>query len=416
MFLSKNILKINIRNFTDRILQFIMQNNSFKERVSMRLLIIGDTVSTWFVQFIEHCTREQDEIYIFDTGYQRGIYSVYNRTNIKIVEFAPEDRALFGKRFYKRKPCARKKIVEKYANMLSEYDPFDIINAQFVSYLGAWLACRLKNSNTKLVLSFWGSDLLRNSFRGLYRLRKYICMTDLVTFDNLDLQERFHQVYGKIYKGKQECAYFGVSILDEIDTLHRQLTKQELREEMGIPQNCCCVAVGYNGGIPQQHIKVLESVERLPKEQKDSIYILLQMTYGGTDGYKKSVIEKIKSMNLPYKLFLEFLPEREVAKIRIVTDVYINAQTTDAFSGSVCENLYCGNAVINAEWLMYRELKDKDIHCLTFSGFDELSEILRKYLAGDVLIDTKGNKEKIADLRSWRECGKRWMSLLYHEN
>ena len=112
-------------------------------------------------------------------------------------------------------------------------------------------------------------------------------------------------------------------------------------------------------------------------EKKKEIFLLLQMTYNGTDRYIRQVADAAKKTGCEYRVIRHYLTDEEVADLRIMTDIYINAQTTDAFSGSVCENLFAGTILINAEWLRYQEFKDYDFQYLEFQDMDEIGRLVQ---------------------------------------
>lgn len=380
--------------------------------IVMKILVFGNKNSEWLAQFFEHCIRRQDEVFLFAESSSDDIYfDVFYKDNIQIIDLEKED----NNNFNTRSLWKRQKVVKKYLNILKQYGPFDVINVQYVTDLSSLLAVALKRKETKLIYSYWGSDLLRVRKVFLLRIKSRIKKGDWVTFDNIDLQDKFNEVYGKSYTGRMECAYFGVQTLDDIETVNKSCSKQQIKEEWKVPQDKICIAVGYNGIIQQQHLKVLESISRMSKADQDKIFLVVQMTYGGTEMYKASVIEKLKALGLPYKVFLDYLSGEEVAKIRLITDIYINAQTTDAFSGSVCENLYCGNLLVNADWLNYKELVQHNLKFISFMDFENLTQVLEECLKGTLQIDISENKEKIASLRLWEECEKRWYQILYEK-
>lgn len=377
----------------------------------MKILILGNRNSFWLAQFFENCIRPQDEVVLFSEKATTAIFDVFLQNNIKIVDLERKDinMSLLRK-------CNNIFLLRKYKKELNKLGPFDLVNVQFVDRFNSILAALLKGKNTKLVYSFWGSDLLRANKLLLFSKGIWIKKGDCVTFDNIDLQDKFNEVYGKSYKGKKECAYFGIQTLDDIEIIQKEYSKQQIKEELIIPQDKICIAVGYNGIKEQQHHKVIAAINKLPEEYKNRIYLLVMMTYGGTAEYHDSVIDALKNIGVSYKVFQKFLPSNEVAKIRLVTDIFINAQTTDAFAGSVCENLYCGNILINAAWLQYKELNQYNIQYVSFLDFEQLTQVMKECLDGGTQIDTTGNKDKIASLRLWSKCTKRWNRILYEKN
>lgn len=376
----------------------------------MRVLLFADANSFWNLNYINHVLiRDDVELIVFSENLTLDPPVFYAERGIDILSYSEEEKKIM------RSPnrWKQRQVRNKFMDLIGKYGPFDVINVQFVRYYNTWMALRLAGNNTKVILSYWGSDLLRTPNYLLWRLKKLIKRANDITFDNIDLQKKFLDIYGRVFHGRQKCVYFGLPILDEIDALLEIKTKSEIKKEMGCEEGQIVIAVGYNGIEQQQHLEVLQAIDRLPQQLKGRIKVFLQMTYGGTVEYKECVISKAEKTVGSVSSFLQVLSDDEVAKIRIATDIYINAQTTDAFSGSVCENFYCGNLVCNAKWLIYEELKRYDINYIKFDDFLQLSRVLQEYLEGKTLISTFGNKAKIAKLRSWKYCKKNWNQMLF---
>ena len=104
-----------------------------------------------------------------------------------------------------------------------------------------------------------------------------------------------------------------------------------------------------------------------------------------------------------------FLSNDEVAELRIITDILINAQITDAFSGSVCEYLFAGAILINAKWLCYKELKKYNFQYWEFENFGEVHLLIEQ--AMEQRMDVSKNRELVWKLRSWEHCAPKWQKV-----
>ena len=133
------------------------------------------------------------------------------------------------------------------------------------------------------------------------------------------------------------------------------------------------------------------------------------MSYGGTRGYRNSVIAMAKKVGFECIDIQHFLTNEEVAELRIITDLYINAQVTDAFSGSICENLFSDTVLINARWLRYKEFEMYNFKYLEFENINEINFLIKK--AFNQKIDVIGNKQLVWKLRSWEHCSSKWEEI-----
>lgn len=201
-------------------------------------------------------------------------------------------------------------------------------------------------------------------------------------------------------------------MLDIINDKYKKTELEDLRIKWKIPEGKTVIAIGYNGIPQQQHIEVLSTIKRLEDKQKEKIFLLLQMTYGGTRIYRRQVIAAAEKTGCEYMAVQQFLTEEQVADLRIITDIFINAQTTDAFSGTVCENMYAGTLLLNAKWLCYQEFKEHDFHYLEFQDINDIGLLIETVL--EQKADVAKNKELIWQLRSWECCARKWQKV-YHK-
>lgn len=71
----------------------------------------------------------------------------------------------------------------------------------------------------------------------------------------------------------------------------------------------------------------------------------------------QQVKTKLDELGIEYQIYDSYLTDDEVVNLRKSTDLFIHMQVTDAYSSSLQETLICGQKVINAEWLRYKELE-----------------------------------------------------------
>lgn len=358
----------------------------------MKVLLISDPDSAWTRNFVNNFLLKKDcEIWMLMQDSESS-YSYYQRKGIQVLNFKG----------------GRSCIVKNLVKLIKCYIKFDVINLHYVVFKRLVIALLLKIvTGGRLVLSYWGSDLLRAEDKQLVKTKELVRCADFVTFDNRDLEIKFKSLY-KRNKTPLVSAFFGLPILNIIKEKGEKEFVLSIRRKWGITDGKTIVAVGYNGIKEQQHIRVLQNIGKLSQQVKDRIIILLQMTYGGTDEYKEKVIKEAAKTGCAYMDIQSFLTDEEVAEIRIMTDIYINAQTTDAFSGSVCENLYAGTVLINAGWLCYQEFKDFDFSYLEFKEMDEIGGLIERVIEKGYRPNVSKNKELVWKLRSWEHCSRKW--------
>lgn len=373
----------------------------------MRILLWGCISSPWTIWFSqEFLLKYNYEVWIVETSIKKEYLNFFKHNNIHIIKCPQKvvDWYAGGK----KGSCFRTLFINflQFKTVLKS-GQYDVINLHFVDWFDIVVVTFLRMiKRSKLILSYWGSDLLRVGDKTLWWEGLFAKYADYVTFDNEDLRTKFEKTYKWAYKVKKKTVLFGLPILNIINEKSKQVSVSEIRKKWDVPLGKKVIAIGYNGIPEQQHIEVLRCIENLKSDFKSSIFLLLQMSYGGTEEYREKVAEAVQKTGCQYRVIQHFLSDDEVADLRIITDIFINAQITDAFSGSVCENLFSGTLLINAEWLRYREFEKYDFRFSEFGSFAELGKCL--YDAIENEYDLSENKKLVWNLRSWECCAPRW--------
>lgn len=367
--------------------------------------------SPWIMNFTENfLLKNHYEIWMLNRGSKKEYkkyMDFYRKNGIHLIDvpqlvsdvFDGKEKGNYFKEWYSHVLLIKAVMKE---------GPFDLIHMQFVDYEALADVVLLKYlMKTRLVLSYWGSDLLREKEERLLSVQRLVRQADFLTFDNKDLEEEFIRIYQWADKKKLRTVRFGLPVLDMID--EKRNKAEDIRKKWGIPEAKRVVAVGYNGMPQQQHKKILGMIGKTDAEYKKKIILLLQMTYGGTREYRNSVVAAANRTGCEYMDIQRFLSDEEVAELRILTDIYINAQTTDAFSGSICENLYADTLLMNAKWLRYQELETYDFKYLEFKNFSEIKELLQTTVEKMQKISV--NRELVWKLRSWACCQAGWKKV-----
>lgn len=287
---------------------------------------------------------------------------------------------------------------------------YDIVNIQFVNLFAIIYAWCLVGNDSRLILSYWGSDLLRTSEKELQYMVKMIEKADRITFDNADLLNKFRQTYGKNFDNKLDVCMFGLPILEEIKKKKERYSKAESCQKAGVKHDKIVIAVGYAARPDQQHFKVLEQINKIPFQYKEKVQVVLQMTYPKDKEYIESIKQYIKKLDFEVKIIIEELTDSEVADLRIATDVFINAQITDAFSGTICENMYSDTVLLNAQWLYYTEFNEYPFQFIEFQDFKEIPKLLTDIIDNyeNYKISNRNNATLVWNLRAWEVCKRKW--------
>lgn len=379
----------------------------------MKILLLGCIYSTWTQHFVEDfLVKNNYEVWVLNKSDAKEHKQYIDFFKKKGVHFIDCPKIAIDMYNGKNKGNCMKNLYAYVLQVMAiiKSGHYDLINLHYVDFPDLIYGVILKYvMKAKLVLSYWGSDLLRIEDKRLSFIGKFAKFADFVTFDNKDLEITFKRKYKWSQRIPSGTILFGLSILDRINEKYRRKSPIDIRRDWKIPEDKIIIAIGYNGIPEQQHIAVLRTIDKLDDEYKKKIFLLLQMTYGGTKTYRKQVIAALRKTGCAYMEIQRFLTDDEVADLRIITDIYINAQKTDAFSGSVCENLYSGTLLINAKWLRYQEFKEYDFKYLEFENINEINQLIQKTF--EQKFDVSKNKELVWQLRSWKYCSLKWKKV-----
>lgn len=285
-----------------------------------------------------------------------------------------------------------------------------IVNIQFVDFKYVLLLPYIKKNFGKIVLSFWGSDLLRQKHWRLQFLKVLFDIADRITFETDEMIAIFQGKVGNKYNDKIRKANFGSSVMER----QNKLTEQEIlnfAEKYGINRNKRCIVIGYNRNEAHQHYEVIRSLID-SNINKDDFFVIIPWTYGPESKEYRDRLESQLRGNFEYTFLETFMERDEIACLRACTDVLFQVQITDSLSATMLETLYGKKEVITGNWLPYKELVDAGI---TMSFVDKVSdagkalEKITKTPAAQAELEK--NKEIIWSRYSWEASINKWISL-----
>lgn len=367
-----------------------------------KIFLIGTLKSSYLTQYIENVLEPLGfDIYMQVSKSDREYSKSYiEKHNINFIKFY-ENKELF----YFRIPYIGN-ILKSVKNLfaLIKCKPFNYIHIQYVTNHELLRAKFARGKNTKCYASFWGSDLLRQTKKYLKKEEKYLRNYELISADGYTLQNAYENIYPKL-NVKFEMIPYGVSLIQYIDKYLNDINL--CKDFFQFPKNKKIVAIGYNAIKQQQHDKVMDALKNI--ENKEKYFLVFQMSYGfnADKDYVPNLVREIESSGFEYKIIKDFLSMDDLAKLRIATDIFINAQTTDAFANSFIENIYTKSIIINAKWLHYPELDKFPLYVNEFSDFNEIPSLLEKTIDDEKL---EWNKKCIEN-RTWDNCRKKWAEV-----
>lgn len=367
-----------------------------------KILIIGDANTIWIKSYIEHIlSSDVNEIYLlsteetkFDDFYrQRRVVLVPTHRCNSLIDRIPKVGGIAN--------------ILMRAKSLRKYGPFDVIHIHYVTRAALLLAKLLKRCDTRIIASWWGSDLLRKDINELKKESLFFSEISCFTISSDAMYERFVNIYGQQYSERINKVYFGVSGFTSIMQVIETFSIEDCKKSIGANPDKILVAIGYNKSQGQQHDKVLSQVNVLDKNLQERIEIVLQCSYGEcSDEYWERLHQIKNGLSCKTIVLTDYMSDIEVAKLRYATDIYINAQITDAFSATMQEYLFSGTIVLNPKWLSYPEISKFGLSCVEYNDFSEIPKVLSKVLS--VEMHRKSENSVIYRHTSWSEVKKGW--------
>lgn len=291
---------------------------------------------------------------------------------------------------------------------------FDIIDIHFLSQSYDKIIPIIKRLDKKVKITVWGSDFYRVNLKRAEDQRFLYSLSDCIQIPTLRMKSDFINKYPEC-ENKVRLAHFGIQQFELINDYFNPEKLYGYRDEFGIPKNKIIIGAGYNGSRTQQHSVMIDSVFKLESKIKEKVFLLLQMTYGLTSEYLNYITDQLYSTGLDFKIITRLLSKEEIAKLRLITNIALNIQTSDAFSASIQEYIYAGSILIAGNWLPYDFMKDQEIYFIE-TDIHSLTDKLTDCLTNLELHQSKisGNREKIHKFSSWENSINDWC-VIYNE-
>lgn len=377
----------------------------------MRILIIGDAYNQYNIALVEYLklydrkvvvdiinTRLVNDSTSLDLRFKYD--NVYHyRVLGKIERRLPKIRSWILK-------VRGARVIRNINQQLFSYDVlclqgfwFDVMNA-FLE-LDAW--------HIFTIGAFWGSDFYQRGTFGS-TVESVLDRCDRVVISTKEMARDICNVYN-ISNFKIRNCIFGLAPLEELYRM-RRVGRSEARAALNIRHDALVITCGYNGRPHQQHRQIIEhlaTIKDILEEQQ--VLLLFPMTYAVEATYKESVKSLLNSLGLNYRILENYMSDQEVAYLRIATDVFIQLQVSDAFSGSMREHLFAKNIVITGAWLPYQSLIDEGIYFEVINDIESVSMKVRHVLQN---IESYRNVVQLAnshekfEMSRWPICIAEW--------
>ena len=292
----------------------------------------------------------------------------------------------------------------------NHYNLVNIHQLPFYSYCFVRIA---HQNNIQVMLTPWGSDVLRVSKIYIPSLRKAFDIAQLVSGD---LTVGFTQKVMKIFSIQKEKIVnlgYGSDVISSILALKGKFTREQLENKLGIPKAEYYITIGYNANRSQRHLTILRAIVNNKDILPPNYGLIIPLTYG-TD--KDLIIKKVRKIceeeNLNAVLLTHYLTTEQVACLRLITDLFIHIQPTDAYNASLQESLLAGAQCINGKWLEYPTLETHGIPYHICENLETLSMLIGEIVQNKVTPKTlHPETETLIIEQAWDKKIKKWVEF-----
>ncbi|MCG2608679.1 hypothetical protein LZZ98_09075 [Acinetobacter sp. SM34] len=367
-----------------------------------KMLVIGDGDSIFVKDFINQYYKK---------GVVVDLISFGKEHNNLAVRFEKNFQMKLGVNF-----SALKNFIEFRRDIIDQMDNnYDVIVIHFIYFFLAPHIFKLKKKTKKIVAVVWGSDFYRVTSRIKIFLQNIIYKNvDNIVFTNPKTRDIFLEKRKSI-NAKLNVARFGLPVLDEIDKLQRENYTQ-ICSDFGLPVDRVKIMVGYNAHLAHQQLLVINQVINFNPNILKKIHLVFPLGYGNKES-KKLIVDILKKHNnIQYTVLDKFYNFQEVAKLRLNTDILINIQPTDQFSGSMQETLYAGGWVLTGAWLPYETITQFKPKMVLIDMKEDVGKALIDLIesnAKNSLENTTVIKKYIRNESSWSNNIVIWNHILF---
>lgn len=242
---------------------------------------------------------------------------------------------------------------------LSKKYKYDIIDIQYPHYYMAFIMRYLKKMSNNIVVTPWGSDILR-----VDGLRYKVLMNGVLDKCNYITTAEENNIRKRILDTLPNSGFrfvpagWGSETIDYIVHHLGEIDTQTAKKQFGLSDKFV-ITCGYNAFRAQNHDKIIEAIARIRPQLPDNLMLLFPVSYGAGDKkqYVSELRELCKEKNLDATFVEDYMSVENVFYLRMATDLFVHVQNTDAGCATIQEYLMCDKKVVHGSWIHYKMLE-----------------------------------------------------------
>ncbi len=380
----------------------------------MNYLVIGDSSSMHIYNFVKTVLLPRNyKVFLLTLS--------VNPIRQEYLDFYKKN----GVTVYSLHECGYKNLnkTDKFHRVINLYRKFllikkipqmDVCHVQSVYKTAIAMVLKNRRKFKKIILSYWGGDVEDRSPAVINIRKKCFEFADAITVTVKKTLQDFREIYGSNYDDKLRVCRFATDGLSCINKLSKTTSRDECRQAYNIPKDKICVTCGYSAYRVQHQDYCVRELNKLPKELKDKIFVIVPMQYGKLDDkeYFDKVEKAKEAADFECVILREFVPFEKSAKLAIATDIYLHLRETDAFSNALKEHVYAGSEVLSGKWLKYIELDEMNAPVKYISRYKEFKDAIETMIESHQLKKDMVLFEPIYDLYSTENIVKSWQDVI----
>ncbi len=291
---------------------------------------------------------------------------------------------------------------------------YDCLHIHFFGWFHAALALAARHFFPRIVVSIYGADFYRAGPLAHRVQRRALSSMDLVTVSNPETGRQLRRKYGARRLPPIAACSFGLTPLAELRKAVETTSVKEARRRLGIPPDAVAVTCAYNRSPGHRHLAIIEQVGTLSSEIRDSLFLVLPLTYGGASpGYVESIEERLTRTGVRHLVLTSYLSNLQTAELRLATDIFIHVPISDQLSGTMQEHLFAGSVVVTGSWLPYSTFRELGVVFLEVARIEDLARLIPSVLDDLENLKTRArvNRELIWELSNWDTRIPHWIDV-----
>lgn len=302
-------------------------------------------------------------------------------------------------------------LLNRKLNYLLKSKNFDLVNFHVVTPNTCRLIDIAHRYGVRTLVTPLGSDILRVPEKKIQNINLSFVNTDFVSSKTgTSFREVIHEKFNVSYNKIINLGY-GSEVISSILKLRKTFVRKETADYFHINPSCFVICCGYNASKAQNHESILRALHNIKHFLPEKYQIIIPLSYGGNVYERKHTLEKLATdLDLDVTFITNYISSDEVAKLRLLTDMFIHIQTTDASNATIQEFLLANTNCINGAWLKYPMLESKGFPYYVVDEIECLPQVIQSALHNGKRPLSQEIENIIID-NSWECVSRQWVDF-----